>query len=120
MHQCAHFSHDPRASHRDMIIHLVKYLKATRTQGIMLDYKVIKRFEVYVDANFCGNWHFTKSGNNPSTSKSRTGYVILYVGCLIVWCSNLHTHIALSMTEAEYIALSQLLLDTIPTIKLLR
>jgi len=51
---------------------------------------------------------------------SRTGYVILYANCPIIWCSKLQTEIALSTTESEYIALSQSLRDVIPLIGLLR
>ena len=36
-HTYAHFSQDPRASHGDALIHLVNYLKVTRTQGITLE-----------------------------------------------------------------------------------
>ena len=45
---------------------------------------------------------------------SRTGYVIRFMGCPIVWVSKLQTEIALSTTEAEYIALSQAMRDVIP------
>ena len=51
---------------------------------------------------------------------SRTGYMILYAGCPIIWCSKLQTEIALSTTESEYIALSNSLRDVIPLINLLQ
>ena len=51
---------------------------------------------------------------------SRTGYVVLYANCPIIWCSKLQTEISLSTTEAEYIALSQSLRDVIPLIGLLK
>ena len=38
------------------------------------------------------------------TAKSRTGFVITYTGCPIVWASKLQTDIALSTTESEYSA----------------
>ena len=50
---------------------------------------------------------------------SRTGYVILYANCQIIWSSKLQTEIALSTTESEYIALSQSLRDVIPLMGLL-
>lgn len=43
--------------------------------------------------------------DDPDTARSRTGYVITYAGCLLVWASKLQTDIAQSSTEAEYIAL---------------
>ena len=45
---------------------------------------------------------------------SRTGYVIQFMGCPILWVSKLQTEISLSRTEAEYIALSQAMRDVIP------
>ena len=53
-------------------------------------------------------------------AKSRTGHVITYAGCPVLWNSKLQTHIALSTTEAEHIALSQALRDTIPIMQLLK
>jgi hypothetical protein len=35
------------------------------------------------------------------------GYIITYAGCPMHWSSKMQTEIALSTTEAEYIALSQ-------------
>ena len=81
--------------------YLVKYIKATQEQGIILEPKVSKSFEVYAAADFCGNWHHPTARNNLSNAKSQTGYVILYAGCPIIWCSKLQTQIALSTTEAE-------------------
>ena len=50
---------------------------------------------------------------------SRTGYVIILCNTPLYWCSKLHTEIALSTTEAEYIALSQALREVIPLTNLL-
>ena len=52
------------------------------------------------------------------TARSRTGYVISYGGCPVIWASRLQTEIALSTTEAEYIALSSALREVIPMIDL--
>ena len=68
-HKCTRFSQDPWASHRDAIIHLVNYLKAINTQGITLDPEGSNSFEVYANANFCGNWHHPTAGNDPSTAR---------------------------------------------------
>ena len=50
---------------------------------------------------------------------SRTGFIIKYANCPIIWNSKLQTEIALSTTESEYIALSQAMRDVIPMINLL-
>jgi hypothetical protein len=58
--------------------------------------------------------------HDASTAQSRTGFVILFAGCPLIWGSRLQTEIALSTTEAEYIALSTVLRETIPFINLLQ
>ena len=68
-------------------------------------------FDCYVDADFCGNRDQDTAEDDPTTAKSRTGYVIKYAGCPIVWQSKLQTEVAQSTTEAEYIALSTALCD---------
>ena len=58
--------------------------------------------------------------DDVSTAKSRTGYTILYCGCPLTWSSKLQTQIALSTTEAEYMALSTALREVIPLIQLVK
>ena len=120
VHQLARFSSNPKKSHADAVIHLVKYLRATKDKGIILDPKQDKSFEVFADADFSGNWFSRTAEHDTSTAKSRTGYIISIFGCPIIWQSKLQTQIALSTTEAEYIALSQSLRDTIPIMNLFK
>ena len=68
--------------------------------------------DCYVDADFAGG--FQKADpTNPNDCKSRTGFVIKYAGCPIVWSSKLQSTIALSTTEAEYMAMSMALREVI-------
>ena len=63
---------------------------------------------------------FNKSLSDSSTSVfSRTGYVVKYANCPIMWMSKLQTEISLSTTESEYIAFSQSLRKVIPMMALL-
>ncbi len=57
---------------------------------------------------------------DPSTAKSRSGWIIFYAGCPVSWASKLQSQVALSTTEAEYIAMSQALHDVIPSMNLLQ
>ena len=118
-HQCARFSADPRRPHGDAVMYLAKYLRATREQGLILDPTSSKSLETYADADFAGNWNRGTAPEDASTAKSRTGYLINFADCPITWSSKLQTQIALSSTEAEYIALSQSLRDTIPIMQFL-
>ena len=51
-HQGARFSEDPKAVHGKAIEHIVRYLKGTRTRGIILKPDKSKTLEVYADADF--------------------------------------------------------------------
>ena len=51
---------------------------------------------------------------NADNVLSRIGFVIRYDGCPVIWSSKLQTEIALSTAEAEYIAMSQVLLEALP------
>ena len=61
-----------------------------------------------------------KNELDPVCVKSRTGYVLMLGGCPLTWASRLQSEIALSTTEAEYIALSTAMRDLLPTRALLK
>lgn len=78
-----------------------------------------KGLEVYVDADFAGNWDKIDT-TNRDTARSRHGYYICYNGVPITWKSQLQHDIALSTTEAEYTGLSYALREAIPIMNLLK
>ena len=122
VHQCARFCANPKHSHEQAVKRILRYLlftKRTKQQGIVFRPDTQRSIDTYVDASFAGEWNSTWS-DEPSSVMSRTGYVIMFARCPIIWCSKLQTEIALSTTESEYIALSQSLRDVIPLIELLR
>ena len=113
VHQAARFSADPRINHSEAVKKIVRYLKGNPDKGII--YKPNDHsFDVYADADFCGLWDKTIAEEDPTTAKSQTGYVVMYAGCPIIWASQLQPEIAQSVTESEYISLSQCLRQTIP------
>ena len=59
---------------------------------------------------------FLSSG--PSSAKSRSGWIVYYANCSVSWASKLQTQVALSTTEADYIAMSFSLRDVIPIMDL--
>lgn len=120
VHQCARFSSDPKKIHYDAVMYLGRYLKGTRSEGIIINPRLTNSFEVWADADWSGNWIKETAEYDPSTAKSRTGYTILLSGCPIVWASKLQTQIALSSCEAEYICLSQALRETIPLMRMIQ
>ena len=91
----------------------------SRDVGIRFSPDSRKGFECYCDADFSGNWNKSGAAHDPSTAKSRSGWIIFYAGCPIIWASKLQSQVALSTTEAEYIALSMSLRDVLPIMFLL-
>ena len=77
------------------------------------------RFECYCDADFSGNWNKDGAAHDPSTAKSRSGWIIVYAGCPIIWAFKLQSQVAQLITEAEYISLSMSLRDVLPIMFLL-
>jgi hypothetical protein len=119
VHQCARFSINPKRCHEIAVRRIVRYLKGTPTQGLTLRPSEDKNLNCYVDADFTGNW--TKdTSHDPNSVKSRTGYVICFANCPVLWASKLQSEIALSTTEAEYIALSQAMRELIPMQSILK
>ena len=120
VHQCARFCSDPKTEHGNAVRWIARYLKGTKDKGIHLRPQLDRSFEVFVDADFAGNWDIDIAGNDPDTARSRHGYVIMYAGCPIIWKSQLQTEIALSSTESEYIGLSYALREAIPIMELMK
>ena len=112
VHQCARFSQDPKMVHEKAVKRIVRYLKRTPDKGLILSVDKTKGIECYVDADFAGGFSKTNA-TNPRDCLSRTGYVVKYAGCPIVWTSKMQTLIALSTTEAEYLALSTAMREVI-------
>jgi len=120
-HQIAKYSSDPRQSHGEAILYLVRYLKKTRDLGLKFKPDPKKGFQCYCDADFSGNWNKAFAPVDPrSTAKSRSGWIIFYAGCPVSWASKLQSQVALSTTKAEYMAMSQSLRDIIPVMNLLQ
>ena len=119
-HQCARFTTDPKKEHGTAVNWLGRYLKGTRTKGMLFKPDLTKGLEVFVDADFSGNWDHIMAAEDRDTARSRHGYIIRYMGCPIIWKSQLQTEIALSSTESEYTGLSYALRDAIPLMNLLK
>jgi hypothetical protein len=107
VHQCARFTHDPRAPHSVAVKQIVRYLKGTAEQGLIMTIDDKASVDCYVDADFCGGFNKKFDLEDPATAKSRTGYVVYVFGIPLCWGSKLQNEVAMSTMEAEYVALSQ-------------
>jgi hypothetical protein len=118
-HQCARFTTDPKKEHGNAIRWLGRYLKGTRDKGTILKPQKGKGLELYVDADFSGNWD-PKESWDRDTARSRHGYILKYENCPILWKLQLQTEIALSSTESKYTGMSYSLREVITLMELLR
>jgi hypothetical protein len=112
VHQCARFSNDPKEPHVKAVKRIVRYLAGTRTKGLILQPEKA-RLDMYVDADFAGAYA-KEHADEPASVFSRTGSLITYAGCPLLWLSKLQTEITLSSTKAKYIALSQPMCNLLP------
>ena len=113
VHQTSRFCNNPKDSHTKAIKRIGRYLKCTSDKGIIFNPNESLGFEDWADADFVGGWNL-KDSSSMRSALSRSGFVIKFAGCPIIWSSKLQSEIALSTTEAEYISLSQSLRDLIP------
>jgi hypothetical protein len=98
---------------------LGRYLKATKHQGL-INQPTETAFDIFIDADFAGNWDPQIAAYDDSTARSRHGYIITYAGCPILWASQLQTENALSSTESEFIGISRALRTAIPMMELMK
>jgi hypothetical protein len=113
-HQLTKYLSDPREPHEEAVLYFVRYLKKTRDLGMLFKTDKDKDFECYCDADFSGNRNKHLAQYDPSTAKSRSGWIVFYAGCPVIWASKLQTQVTLSTTEAKYISMSQSLHDILP------
>jgi hypothetical protein len=99
VNRLAAYTANPSLQHVGALKRILKYLAGTRNHGIT--YSKIQSsgnlFHGYADAAYA----------NVDDCKSTSGYVYIMAGGAITWRSKKQTTVALSSTEAEYIALSE-------------
>ena len=81
---------------RNAVTNVFRYLKATRTQALVLGSVTDRPYEVYVDA----------SHGQETKSRSRSGMLVKVFGASIHWSTNIQKIQALSTAEAELNALT--------------
>ena len=109
----ARFTHCSKKAHEDAIKRICRCLQGTMEWGLIMNPTRQMTLNCYVDADFAGLWG-QEDKQDPTCIKSRTGFMLEFSGCLLLWVSKLQTEIALSTTEVEYIALSQLMRELLP------
>ena len=111
--QVARFSSNPKQSHATAVKSIIRYLKGTKQNGMILRPTGKMNLDLYVDADFCGLYK-VEADTSPNAARSRTGFIVTLSGCPLTWKSQLQTSIACSTLEAEYCALSYALRILLP------
>jgi len=103
---CAQYSVAPKHAHAEAVRRIVRYLKGTIDQGLVLAANSEQRaLDCYVDADYAGNWNLPE-GEDPDTVRSRCGYIISIGNFPVLWKSKRIQEICLSTMESEYVSLS--------------
>jgi hypothetical protein len=92
--QLSRYTASPTQEHWIAALTVLRYLKGTYEVGIIFNGKHDKKLLGYSDANWAGSY---------ADARSTTGY-IFYYGGPISWASIRQSNVALSTTEAEYMA----------------
>jgi hypothetical protein len=87
----------PTTAHWNGAIRVLKYLGSAREVGVTYGSHSEEELVGYVDSDFAGDL---------DSRKSTTGFVFLYRGAVVSWCSKKQTAVSTSTVEAEYIAAS--------------
>ena len=91
------FCQDPGLEHWEAAKRLLRYVKGSAGEGLLYAYGEDVALWGYSDASY---------GNDSETKRGRSGFVMMSGGAAISWGSKLQEVVALSSTEAEYMALT--------------
>ena len=88
--QSVRFSMNPMRIYELAIVRIGQYLVDNPDCRVIYTVKKSRGLEVYVDTDFSGGWDMADS-TNADNVLSRTGFVIRYGGCPVIWSSKLQT-----------------------------
>ncbi len=107
------FVNNPKKSHASAVQTILRYLKRTQDQGIIVKPNGSFDLKCWVDADFAGLY-----GREPARcadgARSRYGYLLTLGGVLLTWRTTLIHEICLSTLEAEYVGLVNAVRAVIP------
>jgi len=87
------FMHDPRSSHMDVVIRILRYLKGCPGEGLLYSCQGNLHVECYTDADWAGSL---------DDQRSTSGYCTFVGGNLVSWRSKKQTVVARSTAEVEF------------------
>jgi hypothetical protein len=91
------FMHNPGKEHWNAVKWILRYLKGTTDFGLLFDKNSVKTNDVigFVDSDYAGDL---------DKRRSISGYIFSLCGSAVSWKASLQSVVALSTTEAEYVA----------------
>ncbi|XP_050908615.1 secreted RxLR effector protein 161-like [Lathyrus oleraceus] len=92
---CAHHESAPKESHLKSIKCILRYLNGTSKYGLWYSKGIDFNFVGYTSSNF---------SSCKSDRKSTSGTLHMFSNALVIWHSKKQVYVALSTTEAEYVA----------------
>ncbi|KAK1440796.1 hypothetical protein QVD17_06628 [Tagetes erecta] len=98
------FVSDPRQSHMEAVTRVLRYLKMTPGQGILLSKEGGTNLVAYSDSDWLGC---------PYSRRSRTGYLLSLGNSPISWKSKKQSVVSRSSAEAEYRAMASTVSETL-------
>ena len=129
--QVAKFNANPGPVHWRAVLRIFRYLKFTGPMGIVYKYSAsnvdnqLVMFRSANDLGGLGNPIFSgysdaNYARDVDTRRSTSGYIFMLPGAPISWQSRAQATVALSSTEAEYIALAGAVQEAIWLLQVLR
>nr|GEY81497.1 hypothetical protein [Tanacetum cinerariifolium] len=97
VHVLSQFISDPRQSHLEAAKRVLRYLKGTPGQGILLPHEGPTTLTAYCNSDWLGC---------PFTRRSKTKYLFLFSGSPISWKTKKQSVVSRSSAEAEYKAMA--------------
>ncbi|KXJ75469.1 hypothetical protein RP20_CCG011674 [Aedes albopictus] len=91
------YNSNPGEAHWMAAKRILRYLKGTKDMKLVYSSESEESFHGYSDADW---------GNDPETRRSVTGYVFKHSGGAVAWSCRRQPTVALSTTEAEYMAIA--------------
>ena len=116
--QCTRLCKSPSREHKEDVNCICIYMMRTKDKVLVLRPYKQRGLYCYVDADWVQSWQ-DRPRKDSLSSYWRTGYIIMFVGCPIVWLSKMKHLIELSTSEAEYISISAALHEVIAVNNLL-